>query len=260
MLEKKKLRELSKNLISNPDDYMNTFRDNVRMYIDQKEITIAEVAELADVPESTLKSFIYGKSQDCNLSTAVKLSRVFDLSVDEMVGCGTIVPQTCESLQIMRTLPESFTHFVRWAIHYHKDMLESNKVIKHAVEIMNAEEADDGNLKMTNNFDIIDISGVNQDLFPKIFMGIRIPSNRFAPKYFEGEIILLANDRDARSSEPVVVSTNENLWIFNRKEENIAGAKKVNYYSIRDGKIRATDEQIPVVIGYVAKVLHEGRD
>ncbi|MCQ2080740.1 MAG: helix-turn-helix transcriptional regulator [Lachnospiraceae bacterium] len=260
MLEKKKLRELSKNLISDPDDYMNTFRDNVRMYIDQKEITIAEVAELADVPESTLKSFIYGKSQDCNLSTAVKLSRVFDLSVDEMVGCGTIVPQTCESLQIMRTLPESFTHFVRWAIHYHKDMLESNKVIKHAVEIMNAEEADDGNLKMTNNFDIIDISGVNQDLFPKIFMGIRIPSNRFAPKYFEGEIILLANDRDARESEPVVVSTNDNLWIFKRKEEVVDGEKKVHYYSIRDGKLRATCDQIPMVIGYVAKTIVVDRD
>ncbi len=260
MLEKKKLRELSKNLLYNQDDYMNTFRENVRMYIDQKEITIAEVSELADIPESTLKSFIYGKSRDCNLSTAVKLSRVFDLSIDEMVGCGTIVPQTCESLQIMRTLPESFTHFVRWAIHYHKDMLESNKVIKHAVEIMNAEEAPDGNLKMTNNFDVIDISNINQDIFPKIFMGIRIPSDRFAPKYFAGEIILLANDRNARPTEPVVVSTNDNLWIFTRKEEMVGGERKVNYYSIRDGKLRATNEQISVVIGYVAKVIHENRE
>lgn len=91
-------------------------------------------------------------------------------------------------------------------------------------------------------------------------MGIRIPTNRFAPKYFEGEIILLANDRDARPSEPVVVSTDDNLWIFNRKEEIIDGKKKVNYYSIRDGKIRATDEQIAVIIGYVAKVVHDNRE
>lgn len=260
MLEKKKLRELSKNLISNPENYMYSFRENVRMYIDHKDITIAEVAELADIPESTLKSFIYGKSQDCNLSTAIKLSKVFNISLDEMVGCGTIVPQTCESLQIMRSLPESFTHFVRWAIRYHKNMMECNSVIKHAVEIMNPEESLDGNLKMTNNFDIIDISNINKDIFPKIFMGIRIPTNRFAPKYFEGEIILLANDRDARPSEPVVVSTDDNLWIFNRKEEIIDGKKKVNYYSIRDGKLRATDEQIPVIIGYVAKVVHDTRE
>ena len=45
MLTKKQLRAMSRELTSNPEDYMDSFRKNVQMYIDQREITISEVAE-----------------------------------------------------------------------------------------------------------------------------------------------------------------------------------------------------------------------
>lgn len=260
MLQRKELRALSSGLISDPHNYMESFRENVRMYIDQKEITLAEVAELADMPESTLKSFIYGKSADCNLSTAVKLANVFCVSVDELVGSGTISPQTCESLQIVRQLPESFTHFVRWAIHFHRDQLNSKKVSIRSVEVMEPELADNGNVKMTNNFELLDISSIDEDIRPKIFMGIKVVSDRYAPKYFENDILLLANDRNARESEPVVVCTTDNMWLLKRKEERIDGVKKVNYYSMRDGKWRTSDDRNPLVLGYVVKTIRSDSD
>lgn len=255
MLPRKELRELSSGLISDPQNYMNSFRENVRMYIDQKGITLAEVSELADMPESTLKSFIYGKGTDCNLSTAVKLARVFCVSVDELVGSGTISPQTCESLQIVRQLPESFTHFVRWSIHFHRDMLNSKHVTDRAIEVMEPELADSGNVKMTNRFEIMDISDISEELKPRIFMGIKVVSDRYAPKYFEGNILLLANDRNARPNEPVVVCTDDNMWLLTRKEEMVDGVRKVNYYSVRDGKWRSSDDRNPLVLGYVVKTI-----
>lgn len=255
MVDNETLRKMTRNLVAEPTNYINSFRKNLFMYIDRKEITLAEVAELADIPTSTLKTFLYGDAKDCHLSTAVKLARVFHVSIDELVGCGTISPQTCESLQLIRQLPESYTHFVRWITHYHYDMLTSNKVSNFSIEIMNAECNDHGNLKMTNSFYIMDISGLDKELRPKIFMGIRIPTNMYAPIFYEGDVLLIANDRNPRPTEKTLALIDESIFFLNRREENENGVRKINYYSIRDGRKIADDSKIKLEVGYVVKVL-----
>lgn len=255
MVDIKEMRKMSSNLGSCPDHYMESFRENVRMYIDHKSITITEICETADISESTFKSFIYGKSNDVHLGMAVKLAKVFQVSVDELVGCGTISPQTCDSLQTVRQLPESMTHFVRWAIHYHYDMLNSQKVSIRAIEIMNPEVATSGNLKMTNDLSLLDISDINDEIRPKIFMGIKIPTSLLEPVFYEGDILLLANDRNPFPNETVVITTNDNIWIVKRKEEIVDGVKIVKYVSLRDGQVRAVGDDGHFTIGYVVKVL-----
>lgn len=255
MVDKKTLRKLSNQLIANPDDYMSSFRKNLFMYIDRKDITLSELSEMADISPNTLRSFLYGDATDCHVSTVVKLAKALNVSCDELLGSGTISPQTCESLQLMRQLPESFTHFVRWAIHYHHSQLYSEKVTEHAIEIMDAECLDNGNLQMTNNFDVMDISDMNDDIRPKIFMGIRIPCNHYVPMFYKGDILLIANDRNPRTGELVAVGVGENMWILKVKEERENGERVVNYYSPRDGKKRASDKQISYIVGYVVKVV-----
>ena len=174
MLEKKYLGKLSKNLERNPDDYMTSFRHNLMMYINEKDITLQEIADAADVSVSTLRSFVYGDNADCRVSMVVKLAKVLNVSCDELLGAGTISEQTCQSLQLVRMMPESFTHFVRWAIHYHYDRLTQGEPTSKLIEIMRPICADNGNIKMTNDFDIIDIKNLGPSLSPKIFMGIRI--------------------------------------------------------------------------------------
>lgn len=260
MLEEKRLRALSAKLTSEPEDYMHSFRRNVGMYVEQKEITLQEIADLADISLSTLKSFLYNDSKDCTLSTAIRLAKVFGVSVDELVGCGTIAPQTCESLQTMRQLPESFTHFVRWAIHFHCDMLESQKVTEKAIEIMNVSVGEQGNLLMNNRFSVIDISNLSDDIRPKIFMGIRIPSNIYAPEYFESDILLLANDRSPRNGEHLVVCVNNNMWIVEcRYERDENGCNQIKYHSIRNPERCKFPEDGEIIVGYVVKVHREER-
>ncbi|MCQ2519760.1 MAG: helix-turn-helix transcriptional regulator, partial [Lachnospiraceae bacterium] len=249
MISDTELRSLSTRLVAEPDDYMRSFRRNISLYIDQKEITLQEVAERADISISTLKSLLYGNSDNCTLTTAVKLAKAFEVSVDELVGCGTISPQTCKSLQTMRQLPESFTHFVRWCIRFHHDNLKSHNVAKRAIEIMNPDIGGDGNLKMTNRMEFLDISELNDDVRPKIFMGIRIPSDMYAPYYFEGEVILIANDRVPKERERIVFSTSNNLWIL---EKRGTGAN-TEYISIRDGKTMAKEKDIENILGYIVK-------
>lgn len=260
MFDKKRLRALSRYLIANPDNYMDSFRKNVQMYIDQKDVTIMQLAEAADISENTLKSFLYGDNQDCRLHNVIRLAKALHVSMDELVGAGTISPQTCQSLQLIRQLPESFTHFVRWSIIFHYDTMTSSKVSEHAIEVMNAEIGDSGSMKMTNMMTIIDIAGMPEDIRPKIFMGIRMPGDMYAPRYCEGDILLIANDRPARENEPIIVVVGENMWLLSRREERVDGKKVVNYYSIRDGGFRCGEERVKTIIGYVVRVRRETYD
>ena len=257
MLDKKMLRQLSSNLVANPDDYMSSFRKNLFMYIERKDITLSELAEAADISNNTLRSFLYGDSEDCHVSTVVKLARALNVSCDELLGSGTISTQTCESLQLTRMLPESFTHFVRWAIHYHYNLLKSQKVSVRAIEIMTPECKDNGNLRMTNNFDVMDISDMDDEQRPKVFMGIRIPCGHYMPLYMEGDILLIANDRNARTGELVVIGVGENMWILRCKEERENDEWTVNYYSPRDGKKRVSQKEVNFLLGYVVKVVRD---
>lgn len=254
MLEKKSLRKLSKNLISNPDDYMSSFRKNMFMYIDQKDISLAEIADAADISVSTLRSLVYGDAKDCHVSTIVALAKALNVSCDELLGAGTISPQTCESLQMVRQLPESFTHFVRWAIHYHFEKHMAGEVTSRSIEVMSPICSDNGNLKTTNDFDIVDISDVSKEILPKVFMGVRIPCQHYVPDYFPGDILLIANDRSSKRREHVLVTVGEYMWIVDRREEFENGKKVDNFYSVRDSRKRKSDE-VGIVIGYVAGVI-----
>lgn len=252
MLGREKLLSLSRRLIREPDNYMHSFRHNVRLYLDQKGITLAEVSEKADIPECTLKSFVYGKSNDCHLSTAIKLAKVFHISIDELVGCGTIGPITMESIQIARQLPECYTNFVRWTIRTHQELLNNSPASVRAVEVMNPVIGAYGNLKMTNDFEIIDISELNDDLRPKITMGIRIPNNQYTPIYHENDILLVANDRQPYPSEVAVMCSNDNIW-FLRRKKNQNGEYKLS--AVRDNVVAPPPEELTMTFGYVVKVI-----
>lgn len=50
MMNKEKLKKISRNLSANSNDFMSAFRKNMFMYIEEKDITIKEISDEADVP------------------------------------------------------------------------------------------------------------------------------------------------------------------------------------------------------------------
>ena len=68
------------------------------------------------------------------------------------------------------------------------------------------------------------------------------------PTYSPYDILLIANDRNAKTNENVLIRTDGNLFITKRKVEN----GLVKYYSIRDGKFRLNENDIDKVVGYIA--------
>jgi len=259
MLDDKKLKLLTQKLVTEPDDYMHSFRQNVDLYLREKNLTLAELSERADIPLSTVRSFLYGDAKDCYMSMAVKLARALHVSVDELLGCGTISEKTRVSMQIMRQFPDSFANFVHWGIRYHYTEMNRYKGIKHAIEVMETVPSENGNMKMTNDFHMFDITNLDDELHPKIFMGIKICSDNYIPHYYEGDILLLAHDRDARPSEHVVVHYKNCIWILSRRMCVVDGVKKPGFYSIRDGGFRVPDEEISLVIGYIVRTIRSVR-
>lgn len=252
------LKKLSKKMVAQPDNYMESFRKNLLTYVEHKDISISDIAEESGLSIETIKTLMYGKGTDCKLSTAVSIARALHISVDEIVGCGTISPTMCESIQITRNLPDNFVHFVRWAIRYHERMLKEKKASIKAINVMLAECSRNGNLSMNNNFELMDISNIEDYIRYKVFMGIKIPCEHYMPVLNEGDILLLANDRNPLQNETVVVVTKGFIRIVKRKEEKLSdGTKKASYYSIRNGQFLADETDVEEIIGYVAKTVHE---
>lgn len=238
-------------MVEKSTKYIDTFRRNIDILMATYDYTIKETAEIADLSYDTFKTFLYDKeAKDCRLSTAVKLARAFHLSIDELVGAGTIEPRCMENMKVYRTLPEGSKHLIDWHIANQKFLHEKHSGAK-VVSVMLPICACNGNLKMTHDYEEFRLETVDDELSHKIFLGLKIPCLHYLPHYTEGDILLLANDRDAMKGENTVIEINGNLLITNRVVENGV----VNYYGLRDKKFRGTESDQVDVIGYVAKII-----
>ena len=247
-MNKEKLKKISKNLSANSDDFMSAFRKNMFMYIEEKDITIKEISEESGIPFSTLNTLLYGNSKDIKLSTAVKLAKALNVSIDELIGAETINEVSRESISICRNLPDNEVYLIRWYIRYIDSLNKKNEPHRRYVSIMELECNHNGNLKITTNYRHIDITDIGEEYRSKVFFGITMPCDHYMPVYSPYDILLIANDRNAKTNENVLIRTDGNLFLAKRKVEN----GLVKYYSIRDGKFRLNEDNVDEVIGYIA--------
>jgi len=238
-------------MVEKSTKYIDTFRKNIDMLMAEHDYTIKETAEIADISYDTFKTFLYDKeAKDCRLSTAVKLARAFHISIDELVGAGTFKPEGLEGIKAYRSLPEGSKRFLDWHVRNQKFIHEKHGDRK-MVNVMLPLCANSGNMKQTNDYELLDISHLGDELTYKIFLGIKIPCLHYLPHYTEGDVLLIANDRDAMKGENTVIIINDNLVITNRVLEN--GIEK--YYGLRDGKVRPLKPDQIQVLGYVVKII-----
>ena len=238
-------------MVEKSTKYIDTFRKNIDMLMLEHDYTIKETAEIADISYDTFKTFLYDKeAKDCRLSTAVKLARAFHISIDELVGAGTFKPEGLEGIKVYRSLPEGSKRFLDWHVRNQKFIHEQQNSTKF-VNVMLPLCAGNGNLTHTNDYEIMDITRLGDELTYKIFLGIKIPCLHYLPHYTEGDILLIANDRNALKGENTVVMFNDNMVITNRLVEH----DEEHYYGLMDGKLRPQDSKQIQVIGYVAKII-----
>ena len=251
-MQNEKLKKLSLKLVSNPNDWMSSFRKNIDMYISEKDITIRELSEVADINFETLKSFIYGDAKDCKLSTAIKLAKALHISIEELVGAGTISPKAKEAMALYRNLPEHDQYLILWYINYLTSLNNQGNSKSTTRSVMDI-ECFNGYLKLTSIYHKADISQVPAEMRTKIFFGIKMPCDHYMPVYSPYETLLIANDRLPMNNENCLIRVEKDIFIAKVKMEN----NEMKFYSIRDGKFRLNRDEVDEVVGYVATTIIE---
>lgn len=249
-MKKKNLKDFNPKFTADRDNYMSAFKKNVFSYVDEKDITLNQISEASDIPYSTLKTFLYSDSKDCNLSTAIKLARAFGVSIDRLVGAETIDADIMDMFVQYKELPKSSQALIKFHLSNQIYLQEKHKDGKE-ITIMRPDCNGNGNLKKTEEYEVFDVSNLGSEIMHKVYFGIRIPCDNFLPYYKQDDILLIANDRDAMGNEKTVMLIDDNIVITKRKVENGV----VKYYGLRDDIFRSEEKDYMQIVGYIAKVV-----
>ena len=254
-MKNKKNKPLIENLVSNPTNFIDSFRTNIFHLMEVHDCSLRELSEKADMPFETLKSFLYGNSKDCKLSTAIKLATAFDISIDELVGAETIPPMSRESLTMCRHMPDYVVYLIRSFIR-HQYKLQS-QFDRGSINIpVLLPECQNGYLQTTNITETVCIDHLTNGLKSKICLGLKVPCEHYEPFYMPNEIVLLAADRDGQHNERCVVSYQGNLYFCRKIFYQQEGLKKFKYVSLIDGKTEILPSDIDDKLGYVVGFLN----
>ena len=257
MLKREKIREIALNFVSSQDDVMASFRKNCFMIIEQKGTTIKAWAEAADISFSTLNNFLYGNTKTCDIMLPIKLARAAGVTVDELLGAGTMSDGTKECVSKCRIMPQHFVNLARSYIrHIYKLWLKSNLP---EVRLVITPECKRGHLQTTNITMTVDISHIPQSAIGRVAHGLLIPCDHYEPYFFKEEIILLAVDRDGQDGEMCVISHNGEYYIVRKKMYISDGQKKWKYMSLFTDK-EFLKEEIEDKLGYVVGFLNADKE
>lgn len=248
-MKKELFKVIRKNLVVQNEKLsgMDCLRENLRMYIDNRAITLIKLSEEANISMETLKTLIYSHSKDCRLSTISALAKALQVTTDELTG--SMDKRTALSLASYQDdLPLRSKRIIDWNIKH-----EIHELAKYpgqkVIRLMTPEINEFNNLKRTLYSEYMDISNLGEELVTKAYFAIKLPCDFYEPIYFENDILILANDRKATPNEKVVILENGNIAIVKRKVENGV----INFYSIIDGSLYSTDKPSIETYGYVIK-------
>ena len=251
MTESDKKRLIPLKFATDRDDWMQAFRHNIDMFITNKIYTVREIAEMADIPFSTLSAFLYGDATDCKLSTAVKLAHALGVSIDELVGADTIESETRECVAMSRYLGAHHRNVIRGFVRHQYNMHANTPEKVKRISVL-LPECQSGSLRTTTASEAMDITHLPAAVRSNACLGIRIPCDHYEPHYFQDEVILLGADREAHNGEKCVVRYCGNLYICTKRIEHPGGKELIKYMSLMDSRqVLFTREEIDDKCGYV---------
>ena len=248
-IEEERLKDISKKLLTEQEDrsYIDTFRHNLFLYIDDPMITIKDVSEISGVPASTINTILYGKSKDVKLSTVILIAKALNISIDEIVGCGTMEPKMRESVKMCRGLPEHSLCLIRYFIR-HQSMIYSKLDRNHTYISVLMPIFENGIIPTTNVVEPMQIDNLPEDVKSKVYIGLKIPTDAYMPYYQSGEVLLIASDRHAQKGEQCIVTSNGGIYIVEKMYKDKEYRSIVSKIKIPIDKI---DDKIGYVVGFL---------
>ena len=247
----KKPKNLEKKLVKNPQNPTSSLRMNVDTLMDIYGYTLSELSEKANISYETFKAFFYGKSDECRLSTAVKLARLFNLSIDEIVGSGTVSDDIEEYINMYKSLPDYSKYLVKYFVKHQASIYNHREERKEKIISVLKPQCVDSFLQTTNVTEPMSIEHLNDNIKSKVSLGLKVPCEHYMPIYSPYDILLIAADRDAQNGERCVIVKNNNLFIVEKKIYIKDGVKKSDYVSLINSNIVVPSTEIDYKLGYI---------
>ena len=252
----KKPKNLHKKLVKNSQNPTSALRQNVDILMDIYGYTISETAEKANLSLENFKAFFYGRSEECRLSTAVKLSRLFNLSIDEISGAETVDSTMQEHINMYKSLPEHSRYLVDYFLEHQNRIYQKEEYLGKKVISVLKPQCIDSYLQTTNVTEEVCIEHLNENIKSKVQMGLKIPCEHYMPIYSPYDTLLLASDREAHNGERCVIEIKNNLFIVEKKIHIENGVKKNEYVSLMNSRFTVPDTEIDAKLGYVVGFLN----
>ena len=184
--------------------------DVLRELLEDREMTISQLSELADIPYETVKNIYYRRTPDPKTSTMLAIARVFNVSINYLCGEAFISEEEVELLRYYRECGSHGKSAVKLICRYEAGLAKTARKepgSKRKITLYTPRHSiEDG----------IFLSDCETEAYKtsdqKAFMAVRIATNNFAPVYYKGDIILL-EDRFPESGEIALWSINNVAYI-----------------------------------------------
>lgn len=230
------------------------FRNILRQKLKEKKLTLNALSLRADLPEDTLRSIIYGKSQDVKLSTMTKIADVLNCALDELAGRS---PYSEEELEIFERLHRLSGHSLRkmeFILNFEEETTLQPSI--HGTQkipiYLPTGNMKDGMFYDSSSIEFLDISNYPHELRNEADFGIKIISPHYEPVYYINDILLLSKKRTPEFNDTILyIDSAGRLYI--RKYSQI-GLEPVNDFGSWIPNDKLTEYK---ALGIVLKIAKE---
>lgn len=176
--------------------------NRLKQALSERNLSLQECSELADIPLETMKNLYYGKVKDPKVSTLLNITQALDTSVHWIMG-ETIC---CEDENLL------LMNYRRCGVHGKNYLQQAAKCeALVALEERNSPEKHiipflfpDNKVCDGEKFSILEQKTL-ATVHPDAFMAIYVPNNLWAPRYCTHDIILLKNCFPAHKEEALFI-------------------------------------------------------
>ena len=230
------------------------FRQNLRDKLQKEKISLSYLSAKADISEDTLRSIIYGKSQDIKLSSILKIAAVLDCSLDSLIGRSIYSIQEENMIKQMRKLSEHSIKTIQVLIDLEEKTTLHNRHTgrEHTSVFILTGNMRDGIFYDSGRYETLDITDYPKELKERIAFGMKLNTSHFEPIYFLNDIILFTRHTPPERND-IVLCVNEAGRLFLRRTTPF-GLDPINGF----GKMIPANEMSKyTIMGVVLKVAKE---
>lgn len=190
--------------------------ERLRTILNEREITVAQFAEMCDLPLDTVKTIYYGKTTDIKLSTAAKMAEALSLSINCLMGKCQHTAEERALLQHYRSCGKHGKNVILIIARYEATAVKAERDAKgkHKIPCV----VPHGDIRKGIVLEACETTEI-ETAVEAADIAIQFTNNDLAPLYCKDDIILLENRFPANGEMAVFYDTDKG-YVRKYIEEN----------------------------------------